>query len=96
MNLDLLGFTAATLTTVAFVPQAVQTIRSRDTRAISLWMYLTFTAGIALCVAYGVALNSRPIILSNTSRFSLPRRFRPSRFVTARIRPRDAARVNRL
>ena len=71
IDLDLLGYVAALLTTVAFVPQAVKTIRSRDTRAISLWMYLTFTVGIVLWFAYGVALASWPIILSNTITFAL-------------------------
>jgi MtN3 and saliva related transmembrane protein len=71
MNLNLLGYVAAVLTTVAFVPQAVKTIRSRDTRAISLWMYMTFTTGIALWLVYGVALNSWPIIFSNTVVFPL-------------------------
>jgi MtN3 and saliva related transmembrane protein len=65
MTLNMLGYVAATLTTVAFVPQAIQTIRSRDTRAISLGMYVTFTAGIALWLVYGLVLNARPIILSN-------------------------------
>lgn len=65
MNLDVLGYLAATLTTLAFVPQAIMTIRSRDTRAISLWMYVTFTTGIAVWLAYGIVINSRPIIFSN-------------------------------
>lgn len=65
MNLDVIGYLAATLTTLAFVPQAIMTIRSRDTRAISLWMYVTFTTGIAVWLAYGIVINSRPIIFSN-------------------------------
>lgn len=64
-KLDLLGYLAAILTTSAFVPQAIKTIRSRDTRAISLWMYMVFTAGVAFWLAYGAALGSRPIILAN-------------------------------
>lgn len=64
-KLDLLGYVAAILTTSAFVPQAVKTIRSQDTRAISLWMYVVFTAGVAFWLAYGVALASWPIILAN-------------------------------
>jgi MtN3 and saliva related transmembrane protein len=71
MNLDLLGYTAAVLTTGAFVPQAVRTIRTRDTRAISLWMYVTFTTGIALWFVYGVRINAWPMILANTITFLL-------------------------
>ena len=65
MNLDLLGYIAAALAAIAFVPQAVKTIGSRDTRAISFWMYLIFTAGEAFWLAYGIAINSWPIILLN-------------------------------
>lgn len=68
---DVLGYVAATLTSGAFVPQAVKTIRSRDTAAISLWMYVVFTAGVGFWLAYGVALESTPIILANTVTFLL-------------------------
>ena len=60
-----LGYIAATLTTLAFVPQAWRTLRTRDTRALSLLMYLVFTIGIAFWLAYGLALGAWPIILSN-------------------------------
>ena len=62
---DLLGYAAACLTTTAFVPQVVQTLRTRDTRAISLGMYLLFSAGVALWGIYGVLLAAWPIILAN-------------------------------
>jgi len=66
MNLEWLGFTAAALTTASFVPQAVMTIRSRDTRGISLGMYVIFTIGVAFWLAYGIAVDSLPMILANT------------------------------
>ena len=62
---DLLGYAAAVLTTTAFVPQVVQTLRTRDTRAISLGMYLLFSLGVALWALYGVLLTAWPIILAN-------------------------------
>jgi len=65
MNPNLIGYVAATLTTCAFMPQAAKTIRSRDTAAISLWMYVAFTIGIAFWFLYGLALESWPIICSN-------------------------------
>jgi MtN3 and saliva related transmembrane protein len=65
MDLEWTGYVAATLTTVAFVPQALKTIRSRDTRGISLAMYVVFTIGIAFWLAYGIVLDSWPMILSN-------------------------------
>ena len=59
------GFAAATLTTLSFVPQAVKTLRTRDTSGISAGMYATFTVGVALWLVYGFVLNSWPMIVSN-------------------------------
>ena len=66
MTAEWTGYVAATLTTLAFVPQAIKTIRSRDTRSISLGMYVVFTIGLAFWLMYGIVLHSWPMILSNT------------------------------
>ena len=66
MNLEWFGYLAAILTTGSFVPQALMTIRSRNTRGISLAMYVFFTVGVALWLIYGIALESWPMILANT------------------------------
>lgn len=68
---DWLGYAAATLTTLAFVPQAWLTFRSRDTSGISLGMYSVFTAGVALWLAYGIALGEWPIIVANAVTLAL-------------------------
>ena len=60
-----LGFAAATLTTVAFVPQAWKTWKSRSADGVSLRMYLIFTLGVALWLVYGTLLGSRPMIVAN-------------------------------
>lgn len=65
------GAVAATLTTLAFVPQAAKTIRSRDTRGISLGMYVVFTVGVGFWFAYGLVLGSWPMIVSNAITFVL-------------------------
>jgi MtN3 and saliva related transmembrane protein len=71
MSGEWLGYVAATLTTLAFVPQAVKTIRSRDTHSISLGMYIVFTVGIGFWLGYGVALQSWPMIVGNVVTFAL-------------------------
>lgn len=71
MNPEWLGTIAATLTTISFVPQALKAIRSRETRGISLLMYAAFTLGIGFWFAYGVALGSWPMIVSNAITFAL-------------------------
>jgi MtN3 and saliva related transmembrane protein len=71
MSMEWAGYLAATLTTLSFVPQAVKTIRSRDTRGLSLGMYVVFTAGVAMWRVYGIALHSGPMILANVVTFLL-------------------------
>lgn len=71
MSLEWMGYAAATLTTLAFVPQALKTIRSRDTRGISLGMYVVFTLGIVCWFGYGIALGSWPMIIANAITFVL-------------------------
>ena len=65
MNLEWTGYVAATLTTLAFLPQTLKTIRTRDTRAISLGMYVVFTIGVVFWLAYGIVLHSWPMIIAN-------------------------------
>jgi MtN3 and saliva related transmembrane protein len=65
MTGEWMGYVAATLTTVAFVPQALKTLRSRNTRDISLSMYVVFTIGIAFWLGYGLVLESWPMIGAN-------------------------------
>lgn len=62
---DLLGYIAASLTTVSFIPQAWLSFRTGDVSGISLGMYVCFTAGVALWLAYGVALGAWPIVVAN-------------------------------
>lgn len=62
---NLIGYPAAFLTTVAFLPQAWKSWRSRDLSGISLPMYALFTLGVALWLVYGILLGSVPIMLGN-------------------------------
>lgn len=61
----IIGFIAATLTTAAFVPQAIKTYREKSAKDISLPMYLIFEMGIICWLIYGIALSDLPIILAN-------------------------------
>jgi MtN3 and saliva related transmembrane protein len=62
---DYVGSFAATCTTVAFIPQAIQSYRTRDLSGISLPMYSIFTAGVALWLVYGLLKQDWPIIIAN-------------------------------
>jgi MtN3 and saliva related transmembrane protein len=62
---ELIGYPAAILTTVAFVPQAWKSWRTRDLSGISLPMYALFTLGVAFWLAYGLLIGSTPIVIGN-------------------------------
>jgi len=68
---DLIGYVAASLTTLSFLPQALHTFRTRDVRGISLGMYALFTAGVALWLVYGLLLAAWPIVLANAVTLAL-------------------------
>ena len=61
-----IGYPAAILTTLAFVPQAWLTLRTRDVRGISATTYAALTAGVSLWLAYGVVEGDWALIISNT------------------------------
>ena len=65
MKADLIGYIAATLTTVSFFPQAIKTLRSRDTQSISLRMYILFTSGVMFWSIYGWLVDDGPVLLAN-------------------------------
>jgi MtN3 and saliva related transmembrane protein len=64
-TIDLIGSIAATLTTLSFIPQVWRIVKTRHTHDISLVMYIAFTSGVALWLAYGILLGSWPIIIAN-------------------------------
>lgn len=63
---DLIGYFAAFLTTLAFVPQAHHSWKTRDLSGISLPMYSLFSLGVMGWLIYGVMINSWPIIVANS------------------------------
>jgi len=66
MNLTTtIGLLAAVGTTTAFIPQVIQIIKTKNTRGVSLFMYIIFTSGIILWLTYGLLLNDVPIIIAN-------------------------------
>ncbi len=60
-----IGFIAAILTTVAFVPQVRKVWCTRSAKDVSLGMYTLFTLGVALWLVYGILIHSWPVILAN-------------------------------
>ncbi|HVV39983.1 MAG TPA: SemiSWEET transporter [Nitrobacter sp.] len=65
MQTEFVGLAAAFLTTVAFLPQVIHTLRTRSTHDISLRMYSLYTVGIFLWLVYDLLLHDVPLIASN-------------------------------
>lgn len=63
--ITIIGITAATLTTLSFLPQAIQVIKTKHTKDLSLGMYSIFTVGVFFWLVYGIMLNELPIIIAN-------------------------------
>ncbi|WP_280769606.1 SemiSWEET transporter [Salipaludibacillus daqingensis] len=67
----IIGLLAAVLTTVSFLPQAIKTIKEKNTESISLGMYTLFTTGVFLWLVYGIMIKDIPIIAANLVTFAL-------------------------
>jgi MtN3 and saliva related transmembrane protein len=65
ISLDLIGYLAGTLTTASFLPQAIMTIKTKDTSSLSLSMYSLFTLGVLCWLIYGIQLTNYAIIFPN-------------------------------
>lgn len=64
--MSILGWLAAALTTFSFLPQAIKTVKEKNTSGISLGMYSMFTGGVFLWLAYGISIADIPIIIANS------------------------------
>jgi MtN3 and saliva related transmembrane protein len=68
---EIIGYLAATLTTSSFLPQAILTVKTRDTASLSLTMYSLFTSGVLCWLIYGLYLSDKAIIFANAITFLL-------------------------
>lgn len=60
-----IGLAAAFCTTVSFIPQALKIIRTKNTKSISLSMYVLFVLGVTLWLVYGLWVNDLPVTIAN-------------------------------
>ena len=62
---DWLGYMAAVMTTLAFLPQIIKIYKERSARSISLKTFYIFSSGVFFWFLYGLALRSWPMIIAN-------------------------------
>jgi MtN3 and saliva related transmembrane protein len=65
MLVTIIGSVAALCTTVALLPQAIQTIKTRATDDLSLPTYLLLFCGTILWGIYAVMIKDVPILITN-------------------------------
>ena len=62
---EFLGYACGFCTTIAFLPQTIKSIRSRNVSGLSLSMYVIYCIGLIFWILYGVYLNSFQMVLFN-------------------------------
>lgn len=67
----MIGTIAAILTTGSFLPQAIKVIKTKDTKGISLIMYIMNVTGIFLWFVYGIMICDGALIGANGVTFVL-------------------------
>ena len=67
--IDLFGFTAALLTTIAFIPQLYKTWKTKSAEDVSLIMLILFITGLICWIIYGLKIQSIPILVANIITF---------------------------
>ena len=67
--IDLFGFSAAFLTTIAFLPQLYKTWQTKSAEDVSLIMLILFIIGLICWIIYGLKIDSMPILVANIITF---------------------------
>jgi len=71
ITVTMLGYVAAALTSMSFIPQAWLIIRTRNVEGISILMYMALTTGVAFWLIYGVLTQAAPLIVANSITLAL-------------------------
>ena len=71
INTDLFGYFAAILTTAAFLPQLIKTLKTKKADDVSLITLIMFLSGVGSWIIYGYKISSFPILLANIITFIL-------------------------
>ena len=68
---EVFGFAAATLSTIAFLPQVVKTWKTRTAKDVSYALLLTFSTGCLCWVIYGYQVEAKPVMIANAFTLAL-------------------------
>ena len=65
MNIEIFGYIAAVLTTAAFLPQLIKTLKTKKADDVSLVTLIMFIIGVLCWIIYGYNISSIPILIAN-------------------------------
>ncbi len=65
MNIEIFGYIAAVLTTAAFLPQLIKTLKTKKADDVSLITLIMFIIGVLCWIIYGYKIASIPILIAN-------------------------------
>ena len=68
---EFFGYFAAILTTAAFLPQLIKTLKTKKADDVSLITLIMFLSGVGSWIIYGYKISSFPILLANIITFIL-------------------------
>ena len=71
INTEFFGYFAAILTTAAFLPQLIKTLKTKKAEDVSLATLIMFMSGLGSWIIYGYEISSLPILLANIITFIL-------------------------
>tara|TARA_Y100001933_G_scaffold95576_1_gene96459 strand:- start:132 stop:401 length:270 start_codon:yes stop_codon:yes gene_type:complete len=71
LNIEFFGYFAAVLTTLAFLPQLIKTLKTRKAEDVSLITLIMFLTGVLSWIIYGYKISSTPILIANIITFIL-------------------------
>tara|TARA_Y200000002_G_scaffold315070_1_gene273065 strand:- start:139 stop:408 length:270 start_codon:yes stop_codon:yes gene_type:complete len=70
-NIEFFGYFAAILTTAAFLPQLIKTLKTKKAEDVSLTTLIMFITGVGSWIIYGYEISSSPILIANIITFIL-------------------------
>ena len=65
LNIEFFGYFAAILTTAAFLPQLVKTLKTKKADDVSSLTLMMFICGVGSWIIYGYKISSSPILIAN-------------------------------
>ena len=71
LYIEFFGYFAAILTTAAFLPQLIKTLKTKKAEDVSLVTLIMFICGVGSWIVYGFAISSLPVVIANIITFIL-------------------------